>query len=254
MERSCLPNFLYHITCKSNMESIIEKGLGAVKGKGIDWKNGQQGVTYFIDFNPNLFLSREYNQSSETNLTQDQEEMVLLLVGLLMNRKNFIAVSVVKVSTNDLDITRLRIDPADAYVYVYNGVIKNFTYKCYEVSTKGRTNEFEFLGDEIYSRRIDCEADTDDEIEECGEEPEEEEPEDEAIELGMEIERGAEEQEQEMEEREREEREREELEREELERRELELGAEREDDESTSSTSSTDSSSETETTDETEQM
>ncbi len=190
MEIDDIPNYLYHITCKSNLESIEEYGLGARIGKGIDWKNSKQGITYFLDFDPREYLACEGNQ-----LNDRQVDIVLTIVGLIMHRKNYISIAVIEVDTDDLDQRMLRRD--EPFVWVYKGIIDDFEVDCFEVSTSkreidesGDDQEFERLqpsdeyielfpnSDDIYSRRIECDDSPNKDLESCDTDEESSEEED----------------------------------------------------------------------------
>jgi hypothetical protein len=50
------PQYLYHLTNSVNIYSIIQYGLGAKAGRGIDLHLSQKDKIYFIDFNPEIYL------------------------------------------------------------------------------------------------------------------------------------------------------------------------------------------------------
>jgi hypothetical protein len=140
-----IPNKLYHITCKTNLKSIEQYGLGARVGRGIDLHQAKIGTIYFIDFNPKQFLSGQ-----GYDLDDEQQDMILLLVGSILGESDFSSIAVIQVETKNIEKSNLKKDKEE-YVWIYNGIIYNFKSSCYEIATKQRDDDFESIGQDLFT-------------------------------------------------------------------------------------------------------
>ncbi len=149
------PKELYHITVYDNFHSIMDLGLGAIAGKGIDWKNAKARRVYFIDFDPYSFLD------GNDNLDSEQSSNLIDILGTILGNKNITRIALFTVESRDLYSTNLRRDIKNTCDWIYDGVIHpdKLSYNIFEISY-GPKNEFGLLSDEdnLYARELDDES------------------------------------------------------------------------------------------------
>lgn len=125
------PRFLYHITHIDNLESILEFGLGAFAGKGIDQDNAKSGMVYLLEFDPTDILKNINCKDAEIVCT-----IIELILGMELN--NFVVIQV------DGDcITEGEIHRDEPLVFKYIGVIPRecFDYRCFTVKHTRRKQD-----------------------------------------------------------------------------------------------------------------
>jgi len=126
-------SYLYHITRAENINSILEFGLGAVAGNGINMEQAVSNKVYTLDFDPIPFIQK----TCEINDLIDAEKnyIVNLIIDLLMYRSMIVEIAVIKINTQMLDKHKLVKDnhPNEKFVYIYYGIIPSvaFTYNLF---------------------------------------------------------------------------------------------------------------------------
>jgi len=118
-----IPRYLYHITHIDNLESILEYGLGAFAGKGIDLEDAKSGIVYLLEFDPTYVIKNI--ECSNADIVCD---IIPLIMGMEIN--NFIVIQV------DGDcITEGEIIRDEPLVYRFHGVIPRecFDYRCFSI-------------------------------------------------------------------------------------------------------------------------
>jgi len=138
---SPVPKYLYHLTNYMNIYSIIQYGLGAKIGKGIDLHLSQKDKIYFIDFDPEIYLRQSLDPLDEKQ--KSQLELLLRICLLISFDCKYLKFCIIKINTEDIDKTRLlrrdqdivsgNVKSEEDFVYIYYGTIKEYDIFIYEM-------------------------------------------------------------------------------------------------------------------------
>lgn len=127
-------NYLYHITRAENLNSILENGLGAYAGNGINMDLAVSNKVYTLDYDPLPFILKTH--PIITNIDAEKNYIVYLICNLLLYRSPIIDLAIIKINVQMLDKQKLVKDPhpQEKFVYIYYGVIPEvcFTYDLLE--------------------------------------------------------------------------------------------------------------------------
>ena len=119
---------LYHITRQTNLESILEYGLGALCGEGINMEKGRSGNVFTIYLDPMPYIQ---GYQPQTDTEREQRYIVFLICKLLMYRDEFADLTVITINANKLDQRLIERDPNphDRLVCIYQGIISPLVFK-----------------------------------------------------------------------------------------------------------------------------
>ena len=136
---SSVPQYLYHITNSVNIYSIIQYGLGAKKGKGIDLHLSQKDKIYFIDFDPETYLR-------QTLYTIDEKqklhlELLLRICTLIAFDCKYLKFCIIKINTNNIDKSRL-VKTEEDFIFIYYGTIEEYDISTYEMIDSNKIKFF----------------------------------------------------------------------------------------------------------------
>jgi hypothetical protein len=126
--------YLYHITRAENINSILEYGLGAIAGNGINKELGVSGKVYSICFDPIPYILNINPISSDEDY--EKKYIVDLICRLLMYNQLSVHIAVIKINVQMLDKFKLIKEPNEKYVYIYFDFINPvaFTYDFFNVN------------------------------------------------------------------------------------------------------------------------
>ena len=113
--------YLYHLTKENNLNSIMEYGLGAHAGDGINLVQATFLKVYMVCFDPMPYLNGKIPNRDEE---RERKYIIDLICRLLLNRDDFINLVVIKINLNQLPTERLIKDPHPNEKFVYISIME----------------------------------------------------------------------------------------------------------------------------------
>jgi hypothetical protein len=142
-----VPKYLYHITNSANIYSIIQYGLGAKIGKGIDLHLSQKDKIYSIDFDPEIYFRETLYTMNETQ--KSQLELLLRICILIAFDSKYLKFCIIKINTDDIDKTRL-VKTEEDFIFIYYGKIEEYDISGYEMIDSNKIKFFIMNEDSSY--------------------------------------------------------------------------------------------------------
>lgn len=144
-----IPKYLYHITNYENIYSIIQYGLGAKAGKGINLELAKKGKVYTIDFDPEYYLKESLMDLN--NEQQNHVEFLLRICLLLTLNCTYVKFCILRINTESLELRNLFKD-IEEFVYIYEGIVDDYSISVYEMIDTEKINLIVSNQDSIYSK------------------------------------------------------------------------------------------------------
>ncbi len=151
--------YIYHFTLLSNLKSILDTGLGAKIGKGIDLEKAKLNMVYALNFDPYVYFDFP---TLETNEQVNQDNLLRLLVHMLLGPSETQDIAILKVDTKDLSEKNFTSEENNNAV-LYTGVIPSkyiVSYACFHLSEISVDKDSIKLDENLYFKDIPCDIPT----------------------------------------------------------------------------------------------
>ena len=152
-ENNPIEPFVYHVTKLSNLNSILETGLGAKIGQGIDQERAKMNMSYSLNYNP-------YHQiyTKNQNYNKEKSSLFKLILHLCLGALDTVDIAIIKIDTSSISKNFI-IDKSEQenLVVIYKGIIdpKHFSsILCFHLSDKKEQSSIR-LDPHLYFKMLD---------------------------------------------------------------------------------------------------